>query len=178
MSDNPGIDRKPSPATVLWRWPLAMAAIGKLIEAGDKKHRDTDESQQGLLRIEEHYDWRYSVRKGARHEARWAAGEEIDEETGVPHPVNRAWHAINAAESYLVENGYELEDLFRNPAEPAIKDVIEEGDYVGGQVPSGLYFEGTLLEIRNNQSRIALTGDVKNQRWLNNDTIKKAVRPT
>lgn len=113
----PGIDNKPSPMTAWFRWPLASAALGVLLERGDRKHRDVDDKEQGLIPIEPHYDWRYSYRKMGRHMVRFAAGEWLDPEMLVPHPVCILWHANNACESLLKSGGYIAEEFMEEEQE-------------------------------------------------------------
>jgi len=115
MDDNPGIDKKPSPALAWFRWPHAMAGLGCLIETGDQKHRDVGEESQGLTEIEDYYDWRYSMRKMARHLTRFASGEMVDAEMKVPHVVCIAWHGMNICNSWLKTNGYDIEDMLTDP---------------------------------------------------------------
>lgn len=44
------------------------------------------------------YDWRLSFAAMMRHAQQFWAGEDIDEETGSPHLVAVAWHAIAMTE--------------------------------------------------------------------------------
>jgi hypothetical protein len=47
---------------------------------------------------EKGYDWHLSYAAAQRHMNQWWAGEDIDEETGIPHPINAVFHMFGVTE--------------------------------------------------------------------------------
>ena len=173
VADNPGIDKKPSFGVAVFRWPLALAALGKLLDNGDRKHRLNE--NQGLTSIEDHYDWRYSWRKFCRHALRWASGEELDAEMKVPHPVCMMWHAINLCDSWLREKGYTLEQFQEAaPTEAQAHRVPVVGDRVSGPGTSSgvIRGPGVLVEVTNNGNLLIQADDDATYYYIRSEEIE------
>lgn len=73
------------------------------------------------------YNWSLSQNAGARHSLQFWAGEDIDPESGLPHPAMEAWHALTKL-SFLLR-GIGTDD--RPPklaVEGALKPEIERAE--------------------------------------------------
>lgn len=70
------------------------------------------------------YNYSLSYAAAQRHMNAFWAGEDIDPETGVPHPINAAFHMFALA-TFLTEHP-EMDDRFENrvPPEPSFQDIM------------------------------------------------------
>lgn len=118
---------KPSPIDVLGRWPRAILSISALTLLGDEKY-GVESRDRGKPIDMEKYNEAYSREKMMRHEAMDAAGIELDRETGVPHIVAVAWHALNRIEARLDALGYSAEDVIEGNTLSSVESDKPEGD--------------------------------------------------
>lgn len=84
---------------------------------GSKKYEDRN--------WEKGYDWKYSYSALQRHANAFWGGEDIDEETGSPHIIAVAWHALALAE--FMQTHPELDD---RPAKPVPDEELKLGSVV------------------------------------------------
>lgn len=88
---------KPMIGTLIRVFPLALEAIGDVIEFGTRKYPKPDNWKKV-----EGAKFRYQDSL-MRHMVKFYKGDELDEETGKPHLAHMAWNALAILELYLME---------------------------------------------------------------------------
>ncbi len=86
--------------------PLARAELGKVAAFGAQKY-DRGNYLKG-------YDWSLCVDAMHRHILAFESGEDLDEETGLPHMAHAAWHGLALTSFYL--RGIGTDDRFAPPS--------------------------------------------------------------
>lgn len=88
-------------------FPRALLAIGKCIEFGTHKYPKPDN-----WRLVENGEQRY-LDSLMRHLLKHLAGQEIDNETGLPHLYHACWNMLAITEFYLKRNRELDKELFK-----------------------------------------------------------------
>jgi hypothetical protein len=83
--------------------PVAMYELGKVAGMGAEKYE-----KYNYLRG---YDWSLSYNAMMRHMQQFWAGEDVDEESGLPHVIHAAWHALALTSFQIRELG--TDDRFK-----------------------------------------------------------------
>lgn len=73
--------------------PVALIYVGRVAGMGAEKY--------GTYNYLHGYDWSLAFNAMMRHALLFWAGEDLDEESGLPHVAHAAWHAL-ALLSFLV----------------------------------------------------------------------------
>lgn len=93
----------------------ALEEIGKVYDYGTHKYDDHN-WRKGL-------DWNQGCAASLlRHLTKWQDGEELDEESGLPHDVHIAWNAITLVAMRLKNEG--TDDRFKSPDKDLSKEEI------------------------------------------------------
>lgn len=96
---------KPMTGTVLRVFPFALNAIGACIKFGATKYPDPNnwkKNKNALVRYNDSL---------VRHLTKHFTGNEMDEETGLPHLAHVAWNALAILELYLMEHPNKANEL-------------------------------------------------------------------
>jgi len=83
--------------------PVAMYELGKVAGMGAQKYE-----KYNYLKG---YDWSLSYNAMMRHMQQFWSGEDCDEESGLPHVIHAAWHALALASFQL--RGLGTDDRFK-----------------------------------------------------------------
>lgn len=73
--------------------PIALIYLARVAGYGAEKY-DAFNFLKG-------YDWSLTQNAGQRHNLLFWSGEDIDEESGLPHPALEAWHALTKLSFFL-----------------------------------------------------------------------------
>lgn len=93
--------------------PLALLELAKVAGMGAKKY-----SRGNYLNG---YDWSLCMDALSRHFLAWQSGEDVDDESGLPHMAHAAWHALALVSFQL--RGIGTDDrLVSNPEPPEIPE--------------------------------------------------------
>ena len=77
------------------------------------------------------YDWSLSYDALQRHALKWAAGQNRDDESGLPHMAHVAWHALALV-------AFELRDLGRDDRHATTAALADLRDRLAAWVSPGL----------------------------------------
>lgn len=88
--------------------PLALLKLAEVSGFGARKY--------AAFNYLKGYDWSLSFNALQRHALAFWNGEDVDDESGLPHIAHAAWHAL-ALVSFL-ERGLGTDDRFKQPAPP------------------------------------------------------------
>lgn len=77
--------------------PLALLVLGEVSGFGAQKYE--------AFNYLKGYDWRLTFDAAMRHWLAWWNGEDMDPESGLPHPAHAAWHGLAATSFMLREIG-------------------------------------------------------------------------
>lgn len=97
---------KPMVGTLCRIFPLALMGIGKCIEFGTRKYPQPD----NWKKVEDG-EKRY-LDSLIRHLLKYLAGQELDNETGLPHLYHVCWNALAITEFYIKRTN-QGEDLLK-----------------------------------------------------------------
>lgn len=96
---------KPMTGTILRVFPYALNAVGACIKFGATKYPDPNnwkKNKNALVRYNDSL---------IRHLTKHFTGNELDEETKLPHLAHVAWNALAILELYLIENPEKAKEL-------------------------------------------------------------------
>jgi hypothetical protein len=93
---------------------LTLIELGKVAGYGETKPDPaTGKPAYERLNYLKGYDWSLSFNALQRHMLAFWSGEDRDPDSGLPHPVHAAWHALTLTAYYL--RGLGTDDRFKQP---------------------------------------------------------------
>lgn len=112
------------------------------------------------------YDWSKSYDSLIRHASAFWRGEDIDEETGLPHLAGAAFHCFTLM--VFMQEHPEFDDRYKAEQVKSVADrLIEEAQ--GQIIPNPAFFDGSILQESWRQDRIAKALYEKEN---NNESVK------
>ena len=84
------------PQELSWIDPRVLLKLGEVARHGADKYEDGNNYRRG-------YNWSLSFNAAQRHALQFWDGEDLDDESGLPHVLHAAWHYLALA-SFMMRN--------------------------------------------------------------------------
>jgi hypothetical protein len=99
---------------VAWLDPLALLEVGAVAKMGADKYGDHN--------YRHGYEWSKCYNALHRHLAAFWSGQDLDEESGLPHMAHAAWHCLALLTFMREQPAYD--DRWQSPNKLALREAL------------------------------------------------------